>query len=57
MYKIGFIGLGRIGYQLAGNISNKFNTYVWNRSKEKSINHTKDFNTKFNRRNFLNFKL
>ena len=45
MYKIGFIGLGRIGYQLAGNISNKFNTYVWNRSKEKSINHTKDFNT------------
>jgi len=45
MHKVGFIGLGRIGYNLAGNISKKFNTYIWNRSKEKSINHSKEFNT------------
>lgn len=45
MYKVGFIGLGRIGYNLAGNISKKCNTYIWNRSKEKSINHSKEFNT------------
>ena len=44
MYKVGFIGLGRIGYNLAGNISKKCNTYIWNRSKEKSINHSKEFN-------------
>ena len=45
MHKVGFIGLGRIGYNLAGNISKKFNTYIWNRSIEKSINHSKEFNT------------
>ena len=45
MYKVGFIGLGRIGYNLAGNISKKFNTYIWNRTREKSINHSKEFNT------------
>lgn len=45
MYKIGFIGLGRIGYNLAGNINKKYNTYIWNRTIEKSINHNKEYNT------------
>lgn len=45
MYKIGFIGLGRIGYNLAGNISKKYDTYIWNRTIKKSINHNKEYNT------------
>ena len=45
MYKIGFIGLGKIGYNLAGSLSNNYKTYVWNRTIQKSLNHTKEFNT------------
>ena len=45
MYKIGFIGLGSIGYNLAGNISKKYKTFVWNRTNQKSINHSKEYNT------------
>lgn len=45
MYKIGFIGLGKIGYNLAGSLSNNYKTYIWNRTIQKSLNHTKEFNT------------
>ena len=45
MYKIGFIGLGRIGYNLAGNIGKRYDTYIWNRTQEKSNNHHNDYNT------------
>jgi 3-hydroxyisobutyrate dehydrogenase len=45
MYKVGFIGLGKIGYNLAGNISKYYDTYVWNRSIEKSNSHTNEYNT------------
>jgi len=45
MYKVGFIGLGNIGYNLAGNISKKYQTFIWNRTKEKSIKHSNEFNT------------
>lgn len=45
MYKVGFIGLGKIGYNLAGNISKKYETYVWNRTREKSNTHNNEYNT------------
>ena len=45
MYKIGFIGLGKIGYNLAGSLSKKYKTYVWNRTIQKSLNHNKEFCT------------
>ena len=30
--KISFIGLGRMGYRIAKNISKKYETNVWNRT-------------------------
>lgn len=47
MKKIGFIGLGKIGYRLSGNISKKFDTYVWNRTTEKIKKHNEEYNSKF----------
>lgn len=46
MYNIGFIGLGRIGYNLAGNINKIYNTYVWNRTIYKTEQHKNEYNTK-----------
>lgn len=34
--KIVFIGLGRMGFPMAGHLSNQFSMYVWNRSPEKT---------------------
>ena len=58
MSKIGFVGLGRMGYNMAMNLSKNYETFVWNRSKEKAGNHsiefgsniitTKHFNEKIN---------
>lgn len=44
---IGFIGLGKMGYEIAGNISKKYLVYTYNRSIEKTIKHSLEFkNTK-----------
>ena len=47
MSKIGFIGLGRMGYNMAINLSKHFETIVWNRSVEKSIKHSQDFGSSY----------
>jgi 3-hydroxyisobutyrate dehydrogenase len=44
---IGFIGLGKMGYNIAMNLSKKYNTYVWNRTESVSLKHSKEFNTIF----------
>ena len=36
MSKVGFIGLGTMGYPMAGHISKSFTTFVFNRTKTKS---------------------
>ena len=36
MSKVGFIGLGTMGYPMAGHISKLFTTFVFNRTKTKS---------------------
>ena len=43
MSKIGFVGLGRMGYNMAMNLSKNYETFVWNRSKEKAENHSTKF--------------
>ena len=42
---IGFIGLGRMGYNIAKNISKKYNTNVWNRTFKVTEKHSKKYNT------------
>jgi 3-hydroxyisobutyrate dehydrogenase len=37
--KIGFIGLGKMGYGIARNISKKFKVSTWNRTRLKSVEH------------------
>ena len=44
---IGFIGLGKMGYRIAMNLSKKYKTYVWNRTESVSLKHSKEFNTIF----------
>ena len=44
MYKKGFIGLGVMGYPMAGHLSsNGFDVCVFNRTQEKSIKWIDDF--------------
>jgi len=45
MINIGFIGLGRMGYNIAFNLNKKFKTFVWNRTLEKSKKHSEEFGT------------
>ncbi len=45
MIKIGFIGLGKMGYNIASNLNKHFETYVWNRTLEISDNHSKEYRT------------
>ena len=47
MTNIGFIGLGRMGYCIASNLNKEFKTYVWNRTIEKALKHSKEFGTIF----------
>jgi 3-hydroxyisobutyrate dehydrogenase len=47
MYKIGFIGLGRMGTNIACNINKKYDTFVWNRTLEKSKSHHKEYGTTY----------
>ncbi len=45
MTSVGFVGLGRMGYYMAGNISKTYKTFVWNRTNEKALRHSEEFNT------------
>ncbi len=47
MSKIGFIGLGRMGSSIAYNINKKFKTFVWNRTLEKSKQHSTKYGTNY----------
>jgi 3-hydroxyisobutyrate dehydrogenase len=47
MFRIGFIGLGRMGFNIAYNINKKFETIVWNRTTEKSKQHCNKYGTKY----------
>lgn len=46
MIRIGYIGLGKIGYPISGNISKHFNVNIWNRTKEIGEKHSKVYNSK-----------
>ena len=47
MFRIGFIGLGRMGFNIAYNINKKFETIVWNRTTEKSKQHSNKYGTEY----------
>lgn len=42
---VGFIGLGNMGYNISINLKKKFNTYIWNRTVKKSMDHSLKYNT------------
>ncbi len=41
--KLAFIGLGAMGYPMAGHLARAFKTFIWNRNLEKSENHARAF--------------
>ena len=43
MLKVGFIGLGTMGFPIAGHISKSYKTFVFNRTKNKSQKWTSEF--------------
>ena len=43
MYKILFIGIGKMGYPMAGYLSNQHEISVYNRTKSKCYSWTKDY--------------
>ena len=45
--KIGFIGLGKMGYGIAYNISKKYNVSIWNRTNNIAKKHSIEHNTIF----------
>lgn len=47
MTVVGFIGLGKMGYYIASNLNKSFKTYVWNRTLEKSVKHSQEFETHY----------
>ena len=47
MSVVGFIGLGKMGYYIASNLNKSFKTYVWNRTLEKSVKHSQEFETEY----------
>lgn len=44
-YEIGFVGLGAMGYPMAGQINKAFPTAVWNRTTSKAHMHSDEFGT------------
>ncbi|AEB11441.1 NAD(P)-dependent oxidoreductase [Marinithermus hydrothermalis] len=44
--KVGFIGLGAMGYPMAGHLAQRFETLVWNRTREKAQAHAEAFGSK-----------
>ena len=45
MIQIGFIGLGKMGYLIAGRISKYYKVFIYNRTMEKSIKHCEEYQT------------
>src|SRR4051812_9037069 len=43
--KIGFIGLGAMGYPMARHLAKEHEVIVWNRTKEKAERHAREHNT------------
>ncbi len=43
MDKVAFIGLGAMGYPMAGHLARRFPTLVWNRTFEKALRHQAEF--------------
>ena len=43
MEKVAFIGLGAMGYPMAGHLARRFPTLVWNRTFEKALRHQEEF--------------
>lgn len=43
---VGFIGLGTMGYPMAGHISSRFTTLVWNRTAEVAVAHALQYGTR-----------
>lgn len=43
--KTAFVGLGAMGYPMAGHLNKHFKTLVWNRTSEKAHQHSKEFGT------------
>jgi 3-hydroxyisobutyrate dehydrogenase len=41
--KIAFLGLGLMGYPMAGHLAKQFQTTVWNRTPQKAERHTQEF--------------
>ncbi len=41
--RIAFLGLGRMGYPMAGHLAGRFETHVWNRTVEKAQTHASEF--------------
>ncbi|MGZ7080064.1 MAG: NAD(P)-dependent oxidoreductase [Thermoanaerobaculia bacterium] len=44
--RIGFIGLGAMGYPMAGHLAKEHEVIVWNRTKEKAERHSREHKTK-----------
>jgi len=44
--RLAFIGLGAMGYPIAGHLAKKYETLIWNRTFEKALAHAKEFGSK-----------
>ena len=44
--RIGFVGLGAMGYPMARHLSKEHEVTVWNRTREKAERHSRDHGTK-----------
>ncbi len=42
---VGFLGLGTMGYPMAGHIASQFRTLVWNRTAQVALNHAEQYGT------------
>lgn len=43
---VSFLGLGAMGYPMAGHLARRFDTLVWNRTPEKAVSHAAEFGSK-----------
>jgi glutamyl-tRNA reductase len=47
--RVSFIGLGAIGYPMAGHLPKKFQTLVWNRTRARAQAHAKEHTSGWSR--------
>lgn len=43
---VSFLGLGAMGYPMAGHLARRFDTLVWNRTPEKAVSHAAEFGSR-----------